>query len=122
MEQNVTVFSSEVNIGITKVYPRRSCMLTVTTTAKEKFEEALQSRTTDPEIAVRIISSPSKPNQLELVLDREKEGDQAVRTEEGRKVLVIGADLIPALEEMVVDYKETPKGIGFTISKPASST
>jgi Fe-S cluster assembly iron-binding protein IscA len=97
-------------------------MITVTTTAKEKFKEALQSRTTDPEIAVRIISSPSKPNRLELVLDREKEGDQAVRTDEGRKVLLIGTDLIPALEEMVVDYKETPEGSGFTVSKPAPGT
>ena len=96
-------------------------MLTVTTTAKEKFKEALQTRTTDPEIAVRIISSPSKPNRLELVLDKEKEGDQVVKTEEGRKVLLIGHDLIPALEEMVVDYKETTEGIGFTISKPPPS-
>jgi len=97
-------------------------MLTVTATAKEKFEEALQAHTTDPEIAIRIISSPSKPNRLELVLDKEKEGDQVVRTEGGRKVLLIGADLIPALEEMVVDYKETTEGTGFTISKPAPST
>ena len=97
-------------------------MLTVTTAAKEKFREALQSRAADLEIAVRIISSPSKPNQLELVFDKEKEGDHAVRTEEGRKVLLIGADLIPALEEMVVDYKETPKSSGFTISKPVPST
>jgi Fe-S cluster assembly iron-binding protein IscA len=94
-------------------------MLSVTTTAKEKFKEALQSRTTDPEVAVRIIPSPSKPNRLELVFDKEKNGDQVVKTEEGRKVLLIGADLIPALEEMVVDYKETTEGTGFTISKPA---
>ena len=96
-------------------------MLTVTTTAKEKFKEALQTQTTDPEIAMRIISSPLKPNRLQLVLDKEKEGDQVVETEEGRKVLLIGADLIPALEEMVIDYQETPEGTGFTISKPAPS-
>jgi Fe-S cluster assembly iron-binding protein IscA len=122
MEKNATVFPSEVNIGATEVHPRRSCMLTVTTTAKEKFIEALQSRSANPEIAVRIISSPSKPNRLELVFDKEKEGDQAIETEEGRKVLLIGADLIPTLEEMVVDYKETSEGTGFTISKPAPST
>jgi len=96
-------------------------MLTVTTTAKEKFKEALQTRTTDPEIAMRIIPSPSKPNRLELVLDKEKEGDQVVEAEEGRKVLLIGADLVSALEEMVIDYQETPEGTGFTISKPAPS-
>jgi Fe-S cluster assembly iron-binding protein IscA len=94
-------------------------MLTVTTSAKEKFKEALQTETTDPEIAMRIILSPSKPNRLNLVLDKEKEGDQVVRTEEGKKVLLIGADLVSALEEMVIDYKETTEGTGFTIEKPA---
>jgi Fe-S cluster assembly iron-binding protein IscA len=96
-------------------------MLTVTTTAKEKFKEALQTRKIDPEIAIRIIPSPSKPHWLELVFDKEKEGDQIVRTEEGRKVLLIGADLMPALEEVVIDYMETSEGAGFTISKPAPS-
>jgi Fe-S cluster assembly iron-binding protein IscA len=97
-------------------------MLTVTTTAKEKFKEALQTKTTDPEIAMRIILSPSKPNQLQLVLDKEKIGDQVVETEEGRKVLLIEADLVSALEQMVIDYQETPEGAGFTIEKPAPST
>jgi Fe-S cluster assembly iron-binding protein IscA len=96
-------------------------MLMVTTTAKEKFREALQTRKMDPEIAIRIIPSPSKPNWLELVFDKEKEGDQVVRTEEGRKVLLIGADLMPALEEVVIDYMETSEATGFTISKPAPS-
>jgi len=98
-------------------------MLTVTTTAKEKLKETLQKQTTDPEVAIRIVSSPSKPKRLELVFDKEKEGDQVVETEEGRKVLLVGQDLISALEEMVVDCKETPegKGTGFTISKPAPS-
>ena len=96
-------------------------MLTVTTTAKEKFKEALETKTTDPEIAMRIILSPSKPNQLQLVLDKEKKGDQVVETEEGRKVLLIGAALGSALEEMVIDYRETTEGAGFTIEKPAPS-
>jgi Fe-S cluster assembly iron-binding protein IscA len=97
-------------------------MLNVTTTAKEKFREALQTKTTDPEIAIRIILSPSKPNKLQLVLDKEKQGDQVVTTEEGRKVLLIGADLGSALDATVIDYLETPEDTGFTISKPAPST
>jgi Fe-S cluster assembly iron-binding protein IscA len=56
---------------------------------------------------------------IKRVLDKEKEGDQVVRTEEGRNVLLIGADLMPALEDVVIDYKETPEGTGFTISKHA---
>jgi Fe-S cluster assembly iron-binding protein IscA len=96
-------------------------VLTVTTTAKEKFREALQTATTDPEVAMRITLSPSKPNRLSLVLYKEKEGDQVVRTEEGRKVLLVGADLGPALDEVVIDYKETTEGTGFTIEKPPPS-
>jgi Fe-S cluster assembly iron-binding protein IscA len=96
-------------------------MLTVTTTAKEKFRETLQTRKMDPEIAIRIIPSPSRPNWLELVFDKEQEGDQVVRTEEGRKVLLIGPDLMPALEEVVIDYMETSEVTGFTISKPPPS-
>jgi len=56
-----------------------------------------------------------------LVLDKEKEGDQVVETEEGTKILLIGPDLVSALEGFVVDYQETPEGADFTISKPAPS-
>jgi len=97
-------------------------MLTVTATAKEKLEEALQVQTTEPEMAIRIIASPSQPNRLELVLDKEEEGDQVVETEGGIKVLLIGPDLAPALDGLVVDYEETPEGEGFTMSKLASDT
>jgi len=92
-------------------------MLTVTTTAKKKLKEALETQTTDTEIGIRVVPSSSNPNQLGLVLDKEKKGDQVVETEEGRKVLLIGADLVSALEEMLIDYKETPEATGFTISK-----
>jgi thioredoxin 1 len=93
-------------------------MLTVTVNAKQKLKEALQQQT-DPETAIRIIPSPSDPNQLQLALDKEKQGDQVVETEEGIKVLLIGPDLAPALEGMVMDYRETPEGSGFTMSKLA---
>lgn len=97
-------------------------MLTVTATAKEKFEEALQVETPEPEMAIRIIASPSMPNRLELVLDKEGEGDQVVESEEGIKILLIGPDLAPALDGMVIDYQETPEGAGFTISELAPDT
>jgi len=93
-------------------------MLTVTVTAKEKLKEALQKKTTDPEVAIRIIPSSSMPDQLELFLDKERKGDQVVESEEGIKVLIIGPDSVPMLEGMVLDYKET----GFTISKLAPDT
>ncbi|MFQ5924614.1 MAG: HesB/IscA family protein [Dehalococcoidia bacterium] len=97
-------------------------MLTVTATAKEKLKEALQVQATDPEVAIRIIASPSDPNRLELVLDNEREGDQVVESEGGIKVLLVGPDIAPTLEGMVIDHQETPEGAGFTISKLAPDT
>lgn len=97
-------------------------MLTVTATAKEKLQEALQGLTEDPELATRIIVSPSTPNRLEMVLDKEGDGDQVVESEGGIKVLLIGPDLTLALEGMVMDYQETPDGAGFTLSKLAPDT
>ena len=72
-------------------------MIRVTRAAMEKFMEALRMQNMHPEIAIRIIPSPSKSNSLELAFDKEKEGDQVIRTKEGRKVLLVGADLILAL-------------------------
>ena len=92
-------------------------MLTVTATAKEKLKETLQERTTDPEEAIRLIPDPSDPNRLKFTLDKEKEGDHVVESEDGRKVLLVAPDLASALGGMVMDYQETPEGAGYTISK-----
>ena len=97
-------------------------MITVTATAKQKLKEALQKQTTDPKWAVRIVPSTAVPNRLELVLDKEKEGDQVVKSEKGIKLLLIASDLALALKGLVIDYQETPQGTGFTISKPAPGT
>ena len=93
-------------------------MLTVTATANEQLKKNLQEQTTDPEEAVRIVSSPSTPNRFKLVLDKEKEGDQVVKSEEGVKLLLVGSDVAPGLEGVVIDYEETGEGRGFTISRP----
>jgi Fe-S cluster assembly iron-binding protein IscA len=96
-------------------------MLTVTTNAKERLKEALR-HTRNPETAIRIVPTPSEPKRLQLVFDKEKEGDQVVATENGKKLLLIGPDLAPVLEEMVVDCQETPEGEALTISKSDPST
>ena len=97
-------------------------MVTVSTTAKEKLKEALQEQTADLEVAIRIVPSLSEANRLQLGLDKEKEGDQVVESEEGIKLLLIGPNLAPVLEGMVIDYQETSQGAGFTISKLAPGT
>ena len=86
----------------------------MTATATEKLEEALQGLTEDPELATRIIATP---NRLEMVLDKEGEGDQVVKSEEGMKVLLIESNLAHELEGMVLDYKKTSQGEGFKIYK-----
>jgi Fe-S cluster assembly iron-binding protein IscA len=91
-------------------------MLTVTANAKEKLKEALQQQA-DPQMAIRIIFSPSKPDQLQLALDNPKEEDQVVESEDGIKLLLVGPDLAQALEGSVMDYQETAEGSGFTMSK-----
>ena len=90
-------------------------MLTVTATATAKLLEALQGLTENPELATRIIVSLSTPDRLEMILDKEGDGDQVVESEGGIKVLLIEPDLALALEGIVLDYQETPEGEGFTM-------
>lgn len=94
-------------------------MLTVTASAKEKLKEALQQQQADPQMAIRIIASPSNPNQLQLALDNPKGEDQIVESDDGKTLLLVGPDLALALEGVVMDYQETPQGSGFTMSGPA---
>jgi Fe-S cluster assembly iron-binding protein IscA len=94
-------------------------MLTVTAQAASKLKEAIQAQTEDPEVAIRIIPSTSKPNQLDMALDKEKVGDQVVESE-GVKVLFISSELAQALDGMVIDCQETPQGVQFSISKLAA--
>ena len=95
-------------------------MLRVTVKAKEKLEEALlEEQITDPEVAMRVFASPSNPGKYGFTLNKEKEGDHIVQSEEGKKVLFIQADLAQELDGMVLDYKVTPQGEGFTLLKLA---
>ena len=96
-------------------------MLTVTAVAAEKLKEAIQAQTTDPEVAIRLIPSPLMPNRIDMVLDKEKEGDQVVESE-GAKVLLVSLELAPVLDGMVIDCQETPQGVRFSISKLAADT
>ena len=98
-------------------------MLTVTEKAKEKLKEALlQEQTTETKVAFRITPTHSMPDRLGIALDREKEGDQVVESEDGIKVLLVESDLAQKLEGMVLDYHETLQSAGFTISKLTPGT
>jgi Fe-S cluster assembly iron-binding protein IscA len=94
-------------------------MFTVTATAKQKLREKLQALNKAPEMVIRLISSPSpaKPGLFRIILDKEKKADHVVESEDGIKVLLIGADLCPSLEGTVIDFRKTSRGTGFTVSK-----
>ena len=66
-------------------------MLTVTALAAGKLKEAIQAETTDHEVCIRIVPSPSMPNELVMILDKENDGDQVVESE-GVKILLLGPD------------------------------
>ena len=91
-------------------------MLTVTAQAAAALKEAIQAQTEDPELAIRLVPSASKPNQLDMALDRKKEGDQVVDSD-GFEVLFISAELSQVLDGMVIDCQDTPQGPQFSISR-----
>ncbi len=93
-------------------------MLTVTEQAAAKLREAIQAQTEDPELAIRLVPSAARPRQLDMALDKEKEGDQVVESE-GAKVLFVSAELAQALDGMVIDCQETPQGAQFSIARLA---
>ena len=90
--------------------------LTITALAMLKLREALQSKTADPEVGLRVTISTSKPSQLKMIMDNEREGDQVVESD-GVKILFLSTDLGAMLEGMIIDYHITPQGGGFSVSK-----
>lgn len=96
-------------------------MVTVTEPAAQKLRENLQAVATDPEVGIRLILSSTTPNRIEMVLDKDKEGDQVVESE-GAKILLLDPQIAQLLEGMVIDYEEKPQGGKFTVSKLAPDT
>jgi len=92
-------------------------MLTVTKKAQKILESIIRQGTTEPNMAIRMCTCPEKTNQMELVLDRKKEGDQVIKNEDRMNLLLIEPELSLSLENLVLDYQETPQGSGFILSK-----
>jgi Fe-S cluster assembly iron-binding protein IscA len=79
--------------------------------------EQLQAVEKGPGMSFRLVSSPSESGRLQMVLDKEKEGDQVVENE-GVKVLLLDPDVNQLLDGRTINYEETAQGAGFTITKP----
>jgi Fe-S cluster assembly iron-binding protein IscA len=96
-------------------------MLVVTAKAKEKLREVLKRQTTEPEVALRVTPTHPAHNRLELVLDKEKRGDQVVRANNGTAVLLIRPDLARRLSGIMIDCHETGRGSDFIIARNEGS-
>jgi hypothetical protein len=85
----------------------------VTERAKQELQKALSAHITGYTV-FRMI--PSSRRRFELVLDREREGDQVVECE-GHRVLLLGSGVSEALEGWTIDCKETTEELRLVISK-----
>lgn len=96
-------------------------MLTVTKAAKEKLKSRLLRLKKGSRTTVRLIPAPKKPGKWKMVWDKERPKDQVVESEDGVKILLVGADLVRAIEDMVVDFRTTSEGTGFAIYRLRSN-
>ncbi len=79
----------------------------MTSPTAERISKDLQAAATEPEVTIRLTPSPSMSNRIEMVLDKEKEGEQVVESERV-KILLLGPEIAKALGGMVIDYEQMP--------------
>ena len=91
-------------------------MVTVTDSAKEEFVRILSTKELEPGKYLRLAIPPvwTGAGDFGIVIDSEQEDDQAIDYE-GRKILLVGHDLLHQLENSVLDFKESPEGPRFTL-------
>lgn len=87
----------------------------VTDKAKQRLASDLHRKGVAPGEALRIILLSAVVRHFMLVLDREAEGDVAIRDRAGRKILLVGSDLADTLNKKVLDYQENNPG--FTLKE-----
>jgi len=92
-------------------------MLTVTPRAKARLKQALRQQTANPDKAIRLILAPSLFAPFGFIVDQQEEGDHVIEAEDGSKVLIVAPAVGAALDESVMDYRETSLGSAFTLSK-----
>ena len=97
-------------------------MLTVTEAAKEKLKSRLLRLKRGSKRTIRLIPAPKKPGKWKMIWDKERPEDQVVESKDGIKILLVGAELVRAIEGMVVDFRTTAEGTGFAIYKLRSAT
>jgi len=90
-------------------------MVIVTKAAKQKLKRLLSSANVDdPELGLRLLLI--KSGQFDLMLDKEKAGDQVVK-HTGSKVLLVGEDLSEGLDGTIIDCKDSGVGCRLVLLK-----
>lgn len=91
-------------------------MLTITDSAKEELKRIVESRKVEAGRCLRLAVQPTwpGPGDFGIVIDDEKADDFTVSLR-GAKVLLLQDQLLPQLDKSVLDYKDTPEGVRFTL-------
>ena len=91
-------------------------MVTVTESAKAELSRILETKNLDSGKLLRLAVPPAWTGEGDfgIVID-EPESDDQETDFNGRKVLLVGADLLEKLASSVLDFKEFPDGPRFTL-------
>jgi Fe-S cluster assembly iron-binding protein IscA len=92
-------------------------MLSLTTSAKVKLKENLDEVRIDESTFIRIAPSQSNPQEIGFQIDQLKKGDQLIEDDMGKGLLLVGEDIASILDDMVLDYVDSPSGMGFNLSR-----
>ncbi|MBI2171524.1 MAG: hypothetical protein HYU30_05830 [Chloroflexi bacterium] len=91
-------------------------MLTVTKAAMAELKRIRDARSLAPGKCLRLVTPPQWVGEGEFGVGIGDEGeDDYVVKHLGAKVLLVDWDLRQKLERAVLDFKQTPAGVGFTL-------
>ncbi len=95
---------------------RELSVFTVTDSAKEELKRIVESRSIEAGRCLRLAVQPTwpGPGDFGIVIDHEKAEDHAVALR-GTKILLLQEQMLPQLDESILDYKDTPEGARFTL-------
>ena len=93
-------------------------MVTVTDKAKEELKRILETRTLAPGKLLRLAMPPiwKGEGDFGIVIDEKGEDDRTyVVSHQGMNILLMDAGLTDGLTTAVLDFKESPAGMAFTL-------
>ena len=91
-------------------------MVTVTDKAKEGLKSILETRSLAPGKLLRLAMPPvwKGEGDFGIVIDDQAENDHVVSFQ-GVDLLLVDSSLLDRLAAAVLDFKESPRGMGFTL-------